>query len=62
MKKWQDDYFEGNRLDTEKKTGVGTMNFKKIAEAFDLRYLKIKSVIKCSQLDEQCYEYYFDLI
>ena len=44
MKKWQDDYFEGNRLDTEKKTGVGTMNFKKIAEAFDLRYLKIKSV------------------
>ncbi len=44
MKKWQDDYFEGNRLDTEKKTGVGTMNFKKIAEAFDLRYLQIKSV------------------
>ena len=44
MKKWQDDYFDGNRLDTEDKTGVGTMNFKKIADAFSLKYLKIKSV------------------
>ena len=42
MKKWQDDYFKGNRLDTEEKTGVGTMNFKKIAEAFDLKYTQIK--------------------
>ena len=41
MKKWQDDYFDGNRLDTEDKTGVGTMNFKKIADAFSLKYLKI---------------------
>ncbi len=44
MKKWQDDYFDGNRLDTEDKTGVGTMNFKKIADAFNLKYLKIKNV------------------
>lgn len=44
MKKWQDDYFDGNRLDTEDKTGVGTMNFKKIANAFDIKYLKIKNV------------------
>lgn len=42
MKKWQDDYFKGNRLDTEEKTGVGTMNFKKIAEAFNLEYTQIK--------------------
>ena len=42
MKKWQDDYFKGNRLDTEEKTGVGTMNFNKIAQAFDLEYVQIK--------------------
>ena len=42
MKKWQDDYFKGNRIDTEEKTGVGTMNFKKIAEAFDLEYTQIR--------------------
>ena len=38
MIKWQDDYFKGNRLDTEDKTGVGTMNFKSIAKAFNLNY------------------------
>lgn len=38
MIKWQDDYFKGNRLDTEDKTGVGTMNFKAIAKAFNLNY------------------------
>ena len=42
MKKWQDNYFEGNRLDTEVKTGAGTMNFRKIAEAFDLKFIQIK--------------------
>jgi acetolactate synthase-1/2/3 large subunit len=49
MKKWQDDYFQGNRLDTEEKTGVGTINFKKIADAFDLKYFKIH---KISQIRE----------
>ena len=44
MKKWQDNFFSGNRLDTEVKTGVGTLNFKKIADAFDLTYLKISKV------------------
>lgn len=38
MKKWQDTFFAGNRLDTEDLTGVGTLNFKKIATAFDLKY------------------------
>lgn len=38
MKKWQDNFFSGNRLDTEDLTGVGTLNFKKIARAFDLNY------------------------
>jgi acetolactate synthase I/II/III large subunit len=44
MKKWQDDFFKGNRLDTEEKTGVGTMDFKKIANAFNLNYISIKKV------------------
>ena len=42
MKKWQDDYFKGNRLDTEELTGVGTMNFNRIAKAFNLKYVQIK--------------------
>lgn len=41
MKKWQDNFFEGNRLDTEEATGVGTLNFKSIANAFDLNYQNI---------------------
>ncbi len=44
MQKWQDDYFEKNRLDTSKITGVGTLNFKNIAKAFDIDYLKIKKI------------------
>ncbi len=44
MKKWQDTYFDGRRIDTEEATGVGTLNLKKIAEAFDLNYDLIESV------------------
>ena len=44
MQKWQDDYFEKNRLDTSTITGVGTLNFKNMAKAFDLNYLKIKKI------------------
>ena len=44
MKKWQGDFFKGNILDNEDLTGVGTLNFKKIAKAFDLNYLCIKKV------------------
>ena len=42
MTNWQDTFFEGNRLDTAEKTGVGTLNFKKIAEAYNLKYQLIK--------------------
>jgi len=42
MKKWQDNFFKGNRLDTKEKTGVGTLNFKNIAKAFNLKYFLIK--------------------
>ena len=42
MTNWQDTFFEGNRLDTAEKTGVGTLNFKKIAEAYNLKYQLIE--------------------
>jgi acetolactate synthase-1/2/3 large subunit len=38
MKKWQDDYFEGRRIDDAESTGVGTLNLRNIAQAFDMRY------------------------
>ena len=44
MKKWQENYFEGNILDSEELTGAGTLNFKKIANAFNINYLKIKKI------------------
>ena len=44
MQRWQDEYFENNRLDTSLKTGVGTLNFRNIAKAFNLSFLKIKSI------------------
>ena len=44
MQKWQDEYFEKNRLDTSLKTGVGTLNFRDIAKAFSLNFLKIKNI------------------
>ena len=42
MKKWQDNFFKGNRLDTKEATGVGTLNFKNIAKAFNIKYFLIK--------------------
>ena len=42
MKKWQNNFFDGNILDSESSTGTGTMNFKKIADAYNLKYLQIK--------------------
>lgn len=44
MKKWQGNFFDGNILDSEDKTGVGTLNFKDIAKAFNLDYLKIQKI------------------
>ena len=42
MRNWQDNFGDDNRLDTDELTGVGTLNFKNIAKAFDLEYLMIK--------------------
>tara|TARA_Y100000996_G_C22403093_1_gene593961 strand:- start:312 stop:863 length:552 start_codon:yes stop_codon:yes gene_type:complete len=41
MKKWQDDVFEGRRIDTSETTGAGTLNLENIANAFDLEYTYI---------------------
>lgn len=42
MHNWADTFFKGRRLDTPKDTGDGTLNLKKIAQAFDLDYFCIK--------------------
>ncbi len=44
MKKWQNNFFDGNILDDEDSTGTGTMNFKKIADAYNIKYLQIKKI------------------
>ena len=44
MKKWQSNFFDGNILDDEESTGTGTMNLKKIADAYKIRYLQIKKI------------------
>ena len=44
MHNWADSFFKGRRLDTSEDTGVGTLNFKNIAKAFDLDHFLIKNV------------------
>ena len=41
MHNWADTFFKGRRVDNAEDTGDGTLNFKKIADAFDLNYYKI---------------------
>ena len=42
MHNWADTFFKGRRLDTPEDTGDGTLNLKKIANAFDLKHYLIK--------------------
>ena len=56
MKKWQGDFFKGNILDNEDLTGVGTLNFKKIANAFDLEYLSIKKIKDIKKIIKKLYQ------
>ena len=46
MHNWADTFFKGRRVDNPIDTGDGTLNFKKIASAFDLNYYKIKDYKK----------------
>ena len=41
MHNWADSFFDGRRVDDPNNTGEGTMNLKKISEAFDLDYFRI---------------------
>ena len=43
MRNWQDHLFEGRRIDTAENTGAGTLNLEKVADAFELRYVRIES-------------------
>ena len=43
MHNWADTFFKGRRVDNPKDTGDGTLNFKKIAKAFELEYYKINN-------------------
>ncbi len=38
MRKWQDTYFEGRRIGSDNSTGAETLNLKKVANTFDLKY------------------------
>jgi len=41
MHNWADNFFDGRRVDDPEKTGEGTLNLKRVAEAFDLEHYKI---------------------
>ena len=44
MINWQDTIFSGRRLDTKEDTGAGSLNLKKIADAFQMKWIKINNV------------------
>jgi thiamine pyrophosphate-dependent acetolactate synthase large subunit-like protein len=46
MHNWADTFFKGRRLDTPEDTGDGTLNLKKIANAFDLKHYLITNTKK----------------
>ena len=61
MHNWADSFFDGRRVDDPNNTGEGTMNLKKISEAFDLDYFRIFDYKKfnlilsiLSQIINQC--------
>ncbi len=38
MRNWQDNFFEGRRIEGAEETGTGTLDLQKVAAAFDLDY------------------------
>ncbi|MBS3903029.1 MAG: thiamine pyrophosphate-binding protein [Anaplasmataceae bacterium] len=50
MRKWQDTFFEGRRLDSDEETGSGVLNLQKVADAFDLPFAIIE---KAEEIDDQ---------
>ena len=50
MRNWQDNFFEGRRIESEESTGAGTLQMENIARAFDLPYTSIEDP---DTIDEQ---------
>jgi len=49
MHNWSDTFFQGRRVDNSLDTGEGTLNLKKISDAFDLDYYRINDYKKIQQ-------------
>ena len=50
MRNWQDGFFEGRRIGSDDETGAESLNLKKVAEAFDLKY---ECIARCEAIDDQ---------
>ncbi len=50
MRNWQDGFFEGRRIGSDDETGAESLNLKKVADAFGLRYARIARV---EEIDDQ---------
>ncbi len=57
MQKWQDMFFDGRRIDTEEETGIGTLDMKKVADAFGLKHYLIEDY---TEIDRQLGEIMWD--
>ena len=49
MHNWSDTFFQGRRVDNSVDTGEGTLNLRKVSDAFDLDYYKISDYKKIQQ-------------
>jgi acetolactate synthase-1/2/3 large subunit len=49
MRNWQDNFFEGRRIESEESTGAGTLQMQNIAKAFDLPYSLIDNPDKINE-------------
>lgn len=48
MRNWQDSHFDGRRIGSDSQTGIETLDLKKVAEAFDLRY---EAIVRAEDVD-----------
>lgn len=53
MRRWQDDFFEGRRIGSDDETGAETLDLKRVAQAFDLRY---QSIERSDEIDQKLKE------
>lgn len=50
MRNWQDQFFEGRRIGSDKETGAEMLDLRQVASAFDIPYDTIRT---CDQIDEK---------